>query len=67
MNYKEAQEQLRHALQHQKTISINKLSRILQVMNISLKKNNDSMEVKYLKGEIKKSRREIKNNERHVC
>ena len=57
MNYKEAQEQLRHALRHQKTISISKLSRILQSMNVSLrtrqdKKRMESKRVIYLKNEI---------------
>lgn len=57
MKYKEAQQQLRHALKNQQTISIPKLSKILQAMNISLKKNNDSQEVKFLKNEIRKLRR----------
>ena len=54
MSYKEAQETLRQALRTQKTIRTSKLSRLLQSMNISLKKNNDTQEVNYLRNEIKK-------------
>jgi hypothetical protein len=43
MKYKEAQAQLKHAINNQKTIRISKLAEILQSMNISLKKNNDEM------------------------
>lgn len=54
MKYKKAQSQLRYALQRQKTISTNKLSRILQSMNISLHKDNHEKEINYLKGRIRK-------------
>lgn len=57
MKYEEAQQQLKYALKNQQTISIPKLNKILQAMNISLKKNNDSQEVKFLKNEIRKLRR----------
>lgn len=57
MKYKDAQKQLRYAINHQKTISTKKLSRILQSMNISLhtrqdKKRMESKRIVYLKNEI---------------
>lgn len=57
LKYKEAQAQLKYALSNQKTISISKLKKILQSMNISLKRRNDTEEVRYLKGEIRKLKR----------
>lgn len=58
---KKARKQLRHALRNQKTISINKLKRILNSMNVSLKESPDTIEIKYLKNEIKKL---VKENRR---
>ena len=55
MKYEQAKAQLQYALKHQKTISIPKLNALLQSMNISLKPS-ESVEVKYLKSEIKKLR-----------
>lgn len=54
MTHDEAQRQLRMALRTQKTISIPKLRRILEAMNISLRKNNRDREIEYLRNEIRK-------------
>ena len=62
MKYEQAKEQLQHALKHQKTISIPKLNTLLQSMNISLKPS-ESVEVKYLKNEIKKLNKRKRGNE----
>lgn len=61
MKYEQAKAQLQHALKHQKTISIPKLNTLLQSMNISFKPS-ESVEVKYLKSEIKKLRKQLKEN-----
>jgi hypothetical protein len=61
LKYEQAKAQLQHALKHQKTISIPKLNTLLQSMNISLKPS-ESVEVKYLKSEIKKLRKQLKKN-----
>ncbi|MGY6765709.1 hypothetical protein ACW73O_11800 [Faecalibacterium prausnitzii] len=61
MKYEQAKAQLKHALKHQKTISIPKLNTLLQALNISLKPSKDT-EVKYLKNEIKKLRKQLKKN-----
>lgn len=63
MKYEEAKRKLEYALKYQKTIKISKLKKILQSMNISLKKRQDSQEVKYLKNEIKKLRRKLLEKE----
>ncbi|WP_346207634.1 hypothetical protein NSS91_16145 [Caldifermentibacillus hisashii] len=63
MKYEQAKAQLQQALKHQKTISIPKLNKLLQSVNISFKfKPSESVEVKYLKGEIKKLRKQLKEN-----
>jgi predicted RNase H-like nuclease (RuvC/YqgF family) len=55
LKYVEAQAQLKYILSNQKTISISKLNRILQSMNISVNgKNQKDTEIEYLKNEIKK-------------
>ena len=59
MKFKEAKRQFQHALDHQKTISINKLKNLMQDMNISLDPSRDR-EVEYLKREIKNLHRHIK-------
>ena len=41
--YQRAQAELRHALKNQKTITTKKLGKILNDMNISLKKDNDQL------------------------
>jgi hypothetical protein len=61
LKYEQAKAQLQHALKHQKTISIPKLNTLLQSMNISLEAS-ESVEVKYLKSEIKKLRKQLKKN-----
>lgn len=58
MKYKNAKEQLEHALNNQKTIYIPKLKRLMMDLNMSLESSKDK-EVMYLKGEIKKLRREL--------
>ena len=63
MKYNEAKRQLQHALKHQQTISIPKLNEILQSMNFSLEGAQDE-ETQYLKGEIKKLRKELRKNRR---
>lgn len=60
MRDKEARKLLKHALDNQKSIRTGKLSKILQAMNISLKKNNRDREIDYLKGEIKKLNKKIR-------
>lgn len=57
MKMAEAKRQLEHAIKHQKTISIPKLDRILQSMNISYKQNKNTGEVQYLKEINRKLRR----------
>jgi len=59
LKYEQAKAQLQHALKHQKTISIPKLNTLLQSLNISLKPSKDT-EIKYLKKEIKKLRKQLK-------
>jgi hypothetical protein len=61
LKYEQAKAQLQHALKHQKTISIPKLNTLLQSMNISFKPS-ESVEIKYLKSEIKKLRKQLKKN-----
>mgnify|MGYP007024765880 CR=1 FL=1 len=59
MTHKQAKRQLQHALDNQKTISIPKLKRLMQSMNISLEPSKDK-EVKYLKGEIRNLHKQIR-------
>ena len=59
MKFKEAKKQFQNALDHQQTISINKLKKLMQDMNISLEPSRDR-EVEYLKREIKNLHRHIK-------
>lgn len=58
MKYEQAKAQLQYALKHQKAISISKLNKLLQSMNIRLEPS-ESVEVKYLKSEIKKLRKQL--------
>ena len=58
MKYKEAKTSLRHALNHQQTISIRKLDMLLRSLNISVEGNTRGREINYLKGEIKKLSKE---------
>ena len=59
MKFKEAKKQFQYALDHQKTISINKLKKLMQSMNMNLETSRDR-EVEYLKREIKNLHRHIK-------
>lgn len=58
MKYKDAKSSLRHALNHQQTISIKKLDMLLRSLNISVEGNIRDREIDYLKGEIKKLSKE---------
>lgn len=58
MKYHEAKTSLRHALNHQQTISIKKLDMLLRSLNINLDGNTVDKEIEYLKGEIKKLSKE---------
>ncbi len=58
MKYHEAKSSLRHALNHQQTISIKKLGLLLRSLNMSLEGNTVDKEIEYLKGEIKKLSKE---------
>lgn len=54
MKFDEARLELRRILKEQQTVSIPKLRRILNAMNVSTKdKTPEQREIKYLKGEIK--------------
>jgi len=57
MTHDEAQQELKRVLREQQTVSVPKLKRLLETMNISLKKNNRDREIAYLRNEIKKYRR----------
>lgn len=59
MKYKEAKKQFRHALDHQQTISIPKLRKLMQSMNIGLEPRTN-VEIEYLKSEIKKLNKRLK-------
>ena len=59
MKFKEAKKQLQHALDHQQTISINKLKNLMESMNMNLEPSRDR-EIEYLKREIKNLHRHIK-------
>ena len=55
MKFFEAQAELKRILKEQQTVSIPKLKRLLQSMNVSVNgKQPKEAEVEYLKGEIKK-------------
>ena len=53
----QASEELRRVLNTQKTVTVNKLRKLLKDMNFSLKRDRETQEVEYLKGEIKKLNR----------
>ncbi len=59
MNYEEAKRQLKQALDNQQTISISRLKRLMQIMNMSLEPS-ESAEVRYLKNEIRKLNKKLK-------
>ncbi len=60
MDYKTAKNQLQHALNHQQTISIHKLRKLMQNLNMSVDSSRGK-EVEYLKNEIKKLKKENRN------
>lgn len=62
VKYKEAQAELQKIFDHQQTVSVPKLKRLFQSLNISVKKplGNSNREVSYLKGEISKFKKENK-------
>jgi hypothetical protein len=59
MKYKAAREMLRHAIHSQKTIQTSKLAVIIQSMGISLKKGDESAEVKLLKASHEELRADL--------
>ncbi|MED3888166.1 hypothetical protein [Priestia aryabhattai] len=62
MKYKEAQAELQKVFDHQQTVSVPKLKRLFQSLNISVKKpsGNSNTEISFLKGEISKLKKENK-------
>lgn len=63
MKYEKAKSEFRHALDHQQTISIKKLRKLMQVMNMSLQPSKD-VEVAYLRDEIKKLKKKSKKKKK---
>lgn len=59
MKYEQAKAEFQYALDHQQTISIKRLRKLMQVMNMSLQPTKDA-EVTYLKGEIKRLNERLK-------
>jgi len=62
MKYYEAKKQFEYALKNQKTITIPKLRKLMQVMRISLEPS-ESVEIRYLKGEIRKLADKLKERD----
>lgn len=60
MGYRRAKKELSYALKNQKRISIPKLRKLLQDLNISIKKPPRDVEISYLKGELKRTQEELK-------
>lgn len=54
MTHEQAQAELNRILANQKTVSVSKLNKLFQVMNMSRTIPAHEQEVRYLKGEIKK-------------
>lgn len=63
LKYQEAQQELRRILKEQQTVSVPKLKKILNSLNISLKKPSSQQEIDYLKSEIKKLKKNVKDKE----
>lgn len=59
MNFLNAKSTLQHALDHQSTISIPKLKKLMSDLNMTLE-SNESNEVKYLKNEVRKLHQHIR-------
>ncbi|MBU3569246.1 hypothetical protein IUK39_03515 [Priestia aryabhattai] len=66
MRYKEAQAELQKGFDHQQTVSVPKLKRLFQSLNISVKKplGNSNEEISYLQGEISRLKKENKRLKR---
>lgn len=65
MKYKNAKESFKQALDKQKTITIPKLKKLMNGMNIRLEPSDD-VEIKYLKSEIKKLNRIIEKKDKKL-
>ena len=63
MKYDQAKAEFQHALDHQQTISIKRLCKLMQIMNMSLQPTKD-IEVEYLKGELKRTNERLKKEKR---
>jgi len=59
MNHNQAKDELRRCLRENKTITVPKLEKLMQALNMSLESTHDK-EVNYLKAEIKKLNKKIK-------
>lgn len=62
MKYKEAQAELQKVFDNQQTVSVPKLKRLFQSLNISVKKplGGSNKEISFLKGEISRLKKENK-------
>ena len=60
MRDEEARKQLKHALDEQQSIRTNKLKDILKSMNVSTKRRSRDIEVNYLRNEVNKSHKALK-------
>jgi transposase-like protein len=65
MNFLNAKSILQYALDHQSTISIPKLKKLLQALSIGLE-STESKEVKYLKNEVKKLHKHIRKLQKEI-
>lgn len=64
MEYNDAQRLLKHALDNQKTIQVDKLKELLQTMNIDLDKPTDENELQFLRKKVRVLNRHMLNLER---
>ncbi|MDY7224640.1 hypothetical protein [Halalkalibacterium halodurans] len=65
MKYHDAQQELRRILREQKTVSVPKLKKLLNSMNVSLKKPKGiNHEVEFLKEENRRLRKRLAEKER---
>lgn len=65
MKYHDAQQELRRILREQKTVSVPKLKKLLNSMNVSLKKpQGANLEVEFLKEENRRLRKRLAKKER---
>lgn len=63
MKYEQAKAEFQHALDHQQTISIKRLRKLMQSMNMSLQPTKD-VEVAYFKGEVKRLNERLRKEKR---